>query len=150
MKIINIRKQPKYKEKAIAYFQKRWANDNTKIIYEDCISHSLTAENPLPIWYLLMDGEQIVGGAALVTNDFISRMDLYPWFVALFIEENYRGNNLGRLLIEKAKSDSAEIGFKYMYLSTKHIGYYEKFGFEFIGMGYHPWGDSSRIYKIAV
>ena len=30
----------------------------------------------------------------------------------------------------------------------KYIGYYEKYGFNFIGMGYHPWGETSRIYKL--
>ncbi len=34
-----------------------------------------------------------------------------------------------------------------IYLSTDLIGYYEKLGFVFIGNGFHPWGDVSRIYE---
>ena len=30
---------------------------------------------------------------------------------------------------------------------AKAIKLYEKYGFEYSGIGYHPWGESSRIYK---
>jgi N-acetylglutamate synthase-like GNAT family acetyltransferase len=147
MKIIPIKYNPELVSKAIAFFQKCWADDNSKMVYENCISNSLDLLNPLPQWYLLMEGDLIIGGAGLVTNDFISRMDLYPWFVALFIEEEYRGNQYGSLLLQKAQEDAQKAGFKHLYLSTKLNGFYEKYGFDYIDDGYHPWGEKSRIYK---
>ena len=73
-----------------------------------------------------------------------------PWLCALYIEDNYRGNSLGNLLISQIKIDVAKMGFNKVYLCTDHIGYYEKYGFIYIGTGYHPWGDSSRVYKCEV
>ncbi len=148
--IRNIRERPDYKDKAIAYFQSKWANEDSLMVYEDCISWSTKTDSPLPVWYLLMDGENIVGCAGLVTNDFISRMDLWPWLCALYIEPDYRGNAYGSLLIAQIKQEAAKAGFSKLYLSTDHVGYYEKYGFAFIGMGYHPWGESSRIYECAI
>ena len=150
MKVANIRKNPEYMEQAIAYFQSKWGNRQNKKVYENCIKNSIDAQNPIPIWYLLVDSDNIVGCAGLVTNDFISRMDLWPWLVALFIEKKYRGQHLGKLLISQIKEDVAEMGFEKLYLSTDHKGYYEKYGFSYIGDGYHPWGESSRIYEIEV
>ena len=146
MKIISIRENPAYKDKAINYFQSKWPTV-LPVIYEDCINHSIGSMNPLPQWYLLEKGSSIIGCAGLITNDFISRMDLYPWICAVYVEKDHRGNNYGFLLIDKAKKDAKKARFKYLYLCTDHVGYYEKFGFTYIGQGYHPWGDESRIYQ---
>ncbi len=149
MKIISVRENPEYKERAISYLQECW-QEVSPIIYEDCISNCINAEQSLPQWYLLEKDGKIIGCAGLVTNDFISRMDLYPWLCALFIEVEYRGNDYGSLLISRAKKDTKEFGFNYLNLCTDHIGYYEKYGFSYLGQGYHPWGEESRIYQIAV
>ena len=149
MKIISVRNNPEYKEQAIKYLQNSWP-EVSPVIYENCISHSINAEQPLPQWYLLEKDDEIIGCAGLITNDFISRMDLYPWLCALFIDEQHRGNSHSSLLIEQAKKDSKYYGFKYLNLCTDFTGFYEKYGFEYIGQGYHPWEEESRIYQIVL
>lgn len=147
MKIISIKENPDYKQAAIEYFQKKWATENSMMVYDDCITHCIGSPSPLPQWYLLMDGEKIAGCAGLITNDFVSRMDLYPWLCALYIEPDYRGNEYGKLLIEKGKQDAKDIGFENIYLVSDHRGYYEHYGFERIATGYHPWGETSGIFR---
>lgn len=147
MRIISVRENPEYKDKIIQFFQNSWS-EIAPIIYEDCISHSINAKDSLPQWYVLENNNEFIGCAGLITNDFISRMDLYPWVCAIFIEEKHRGNNYSKLLIEKAKEDSKKAGFQNLYLCTDHIGFYEKMDFKYIGQGYHPWEEESRIYQI--
>jgi GNAT superfamily N-acetyltransferase len=148
MRMVSVGESPEYTERAIGYFQRVWASEASRPVYDDCIRHIVPGG--LPQWYLLMDGDEIAGCAGLITNDFISRMDLYPWLCALFIEPEYRGNGYGALLIQKAKEDTKKAGYQRLYLCTGHIGYYEKYGFSCIGEGYHPWGESSRIYAAGV
>lgn len=69
------------------------------IIYEDSISHSINAKNDLPQWYLLEKEDKIIGCAGLITNDFISRGDLYPWVCGVYIDEKERGNAYSSLLL---------------------------------------------------
>ena len=144
--ILSVREHPEEADRFIRYFQSRWASEDSMMVYDDCIRSALSSDSPLPQWYLLMDGDKIVGGAGLITNDFVSRMDLYPWICALYIEEEYRGHGLGSLLLDHARKDAGRLGYKSVYLLTDHIGYYEHYGFTHIGTGYQPWGDASRIY----
>lgn len=147
MNIVSVRKQPEYARAAIKYFQDKWASEESMMVYEDCIMNCITSESPLPQWYLLYENDEIIGCAGLITNDFISRMDLYPWICALYIEEKHRGNSYGNLLLEQAKQDAKKGGFKSVYLCTDHEGYYENYGFKYLAQGYHPWGEESRIYE---
>ena len=152
MKVVSLRQQPQYLETAIAYFQKRWGSKDSMMVYDNCLRNCIAAKAPLPQWYLLVDEhtETVAGCAGLITNDFISRMDLYPWLCALFIEPEYRGHAYGRLLIEKCKEDSRKADFHRLYLCSDHVGYYEHYGFTRIGTGYHPWSETSGIFEASV
>lgn len=150
MKIVSVREQPEFVEDVTNFIKGIWANENNQMVYEDCIKYSVLSDNSLPQWYVMMKNNEIIGCAGLITNDFISRMDLYPWICSLYIDHDYRKNNYGFKLIDKACEDAKIAGFKAVYLCTDHIGYYEKYGFEYIGDGYHPWGEVSRIYKYLI
>lgn len=150
MKIISVREHANFASNAIQYFQKQWADENTNLLYEDCILHSLKTKSPLPQWYLLMDGDEMIGCAGLITNDFISRMDLYPWLCALFIDESYRGHSYSQLLIDYAKHDAKSLGFSNIYLCSDLVNFYEKYGFTYMGIAYQPFGNSISIYQCSL
>ena len=121
MRVISVREKPEYKEVAIKYFPSKWPEVAPEI-YEDCITHTVGSEHVLPQWYLLEKEGIIMGCAGLITNDFICRMDLYPWFCALYVEEAYRGNAYAVLLVEKAKEDTRKAGFSRMWGITRNTG----------------------------
>ena len=101
-----------------------------------------------PQWYVLRDGARLVGCAGLITNDFISRGELYPWLCALHVEQDLRGRNLGGRLIRHAADHARALGFRSLHLCSDLRGYYEKFGFQPDGVGYHPWGETAQVYSL--
>ncbi|AUU11251.1 GNAT family N-acetyltransferase [Serratia marcescens] len=147
MDMISVRQAPELAPRAIAYFQRHWATAETLMMYEDAINRSLGAINPLPQWYLLMENDRILGCAGLITNDFISRGELYPWLCALYVEEAQRGRGHGAKLIEHVAAETRRLGFPQLHLCTDLEGYYERSGFVYNGLGYHPWGEASRVYS---
>lgn len=144
-KIISVRENPEYLSHAVDYFSSKWGAGYD--VYKDCITHSLDTPSPLPRWYLLeKDGGEIIGCFSLITNDFNSRQDLWPWLAALYIEETERGQALGGKMLAHGVAEAKRLGFDTVYLATDHIGYYEKYGWKYIGTCYSP-GDESRLYS---
>ncbi|MBQ3080645.1 MAG: GNAT family N-acetyltransferase [Clostridia bacterium] len=146
--IVSVREKPEIAETAIDYISSKWTDDEGKELYRDCIGHTANAEGALPEWFLAVKGEKIVGCAGVIPNDFVSRMDLMPYLCALFVEEDERNKGIGRMLISRARAYAGAAGFRYIYLCTDHVGYYERYGGEFIAMGVHPWKEKSRIYRL--
>ena len=91
---------------------------------------------------------EIIGCAGLITNDFISRGELWPWLCALYVDPRYRGHGLAFRLIEHIAQQAKQLGFMQLHLCTDLEGLYEKAGFYFDGPGYHPWGEVSRVYSL--
>lgn len=148
-RVVSVRQEPEYRERCIACLQSSWP-EVSPVVYRDCVDNCMDSESPLPQWYLLECEGDIVGCAGLVTNDFVSRMDLWPWLCAVYVDEAHRGRRLSGLLIDRAREDALQFGFSRLYLTTDMTGFYEKFGFDYLAQGYHPWGDESRIYQTAL
>jgi len=146
--IRSVRKNPEEWKTFSDYIAPRWTDEEWKRLYDDCIYHSLNARFPLPEWFLAVKGEKIVGCVGLITNDFISRMDLMPWMCALYVEEDERGKGIAGRLIAAAGEYARLNGFHKMYLATDHTSFYERYGGVYIGDGVHPWKETSRIYMM--
>ena len=48
------------------------------------------------------------------------------------------------------KLNSEQAGFRTLYLCTDSVGLYERYGFAYLADGYHPWGETSRIYQCSL
>ena len=146
LQIIAIREHPKYFDRAVDYFSSRWGIDRK--IYEESISDSITTSNPLPRWYIMLKGDTIIGSFGLIENDFMVRKDLLPWLCALYIEESERGKALGSKLLAYGRQEALKLGFHKVYLCTDHVGYYERYGWDFFGLEESEWGGKTRVYSI--
>ena len=147
IKIVNVNEFSGGVEVASKYVHGKWGNQTNYLFYYDSILHSSIDSKALPRFFLLLKEKEIIGCYGLLTNDLVSRQDLLPWFACLFIEENERGQNFGKLLLEHAEQECSHIGISSFYLTTEHDGYYEKYGWQRIEDGYFSSGKKIRIYK---
>ncbi len=133
-------------KEAIEYIWKCWGNQNNRKFYEDCINHAFLGAQSLPGFYLLLEGNQIQGCYALLTNDIISRQDLMPWLACLYVNESVRNQGWAGKLLEHGLEEAKRMGFSTLYLSTDLEGFYEKKGWKLFGRGYNLWDEPSKIY----
>ena len=145
MNIINVRECPEWLARAADYFSSRWNID--RALYLDSIGDSISTSMPMPRWYLMLRGEDIVGGFGLIENDFMARTDLCPWLCAVYIEPAERGMELGSRLLEHGRREAAKLGYGKVYLNTDHVGYYEKYGWRYMGDFAHQGGSDTRVYE---
>ena len=126
---ITLKDKPKLINEVASWFSKKWAVP--KEAYLECMNAYLNGETELG-WYLCLDKEKIVAGLGVIDNDFHERKDLTPNICAVYTEEEYRNQGIAGNLLNKAIVDLKVKGITPVYVLTDHIGFYERYGFEFV------------------
>lgn len=96
---------------------------------------------------MLVDGEKLVSFCTLAEKDDIQPTDLTPWIGWVYTFPDYRGNRYVGKLLSHAEGLAREAGVENIYISTNHIGLYEKYGYEFYKIMKDVDGEDSRVYK---
>ena len=130
-KFITLREKSELMNKAAEWFHSKWSVPTEA--YLECMEAYLKQETELG-WFLCLDGDQIVGGLGVIKNDFHDRPDLTPYVCAVYSEESHRCLGIAGKLLNMAVEDLRDKGFSPVYLVTDHIGFYERYGWEFLCM----------------
>ena len=128
---ITLKERPELAETAAEWFHQKWGVPEEA--YLDCIRAYLSGETDYG-WYLCMDGDRIIGGMGVIENDFHDRKDLAPNVCAVYTEEAYRGQGIAGRLLNLTVEDMRKKGISPLYLVTDHVGFYERYGWEFLCM----------------
>lgn len=128
---VTLREKPEYKDSAAAWFHEKWGVPTEA--YLECMEAYLGHATECG-WYLCLDGSKIVGGMGVIENDFHNRKDLTPNVCAVFTEEAYRGQRIAGNLLDMVLEDTKGKGITPIYLVTDHVGFYERYGWEFLCM----------------
>ena len=128
---ISLREKSEIKDLAAEWFHSKWGVPTEA--YLECMDAYLCNETEYG-WYLCLTGNQIIGGMGVIENDFHDRKDLTPNVCAVFTEEGYRGQGIAGNLLNMVVNDMKSKGISPIYLITDHIGFYEKYGWEFLCM----------------
>ena len=131
-KIVRLTDKPEIKEQAAQWFHEKW--DIPLNAYLESMDECLTEGNPVPQWYVATEDNRIIGGLGVIENDFHDRQDLVPNVCAVYTEEDRRRRGVAGALLHYVCADMKEKGIDTLYLVTDHIGFYERYGWEFYCM----------------
>ncbi len=128
---ITLRQRPELKEYAAQWFHQKWGVP--KEAYLECMDAYLSDKTEYG-WYLCLDKDKIVGGLGVIENDFHNRKDLTPNICAVYTEQDYRCKGIAGRLLGMAVKDLRSKEISPVYLLTDHVGFYERYGWEFLCM----------------
>ena len=139
-----LREKPELLDQAARWFQEKWGVPMEA--YRECMQAYLNRETEYG-WYLCLDEGRIVGGLGVIENDFHDRKDLRPNVCAVYTEEAFRGQGIAGKLLDLVVVDLKEKGISPVYLLTDHVGFYERYGWEFFCMAQGDGEEEpSRLY----
>lgn len=128
--IIKLRDFPSMKDAMADWFSSKW--NVPRQAYEESMTACLAGSDPVPEWYVTLDGETIIGGLGVIENDFHNRPDLRPNVCAVYTEPAYRCQGVAGALLYTVCRDMAARGIRTLYLVTDHTSFYERYGWEYL------------------
>ena len=128
---ITLRDRPELKDTAAEWFHEKWGVPAEA--YLECMEAYLNKETENG-WYLCLKGDHIVSGLGVIENDFHERKDLSPNICAVYTEVDSRGKGIAGELLNMAVEDLRTKGISPVYLVSDHVGFYERYGWEFLCM----------------
>ena len=128
LRYIQLRENPKLKAPAAAWFHSKWRVPEEA--YLECMTDYLEGRTEYG-WYLCLDGDDIAAGMGVIQNDFHDRKDLFPNVCAVYTDAGYRGRGIAGRLLDMTVEDLRSKGISPVYLVTDHMGFYERYGWQF-------------------
>ena len=95
---------------------------------------------------MLTDGDELLSFCTFAEKDDIQPTDLTPWIGFVYTFPEHRGRRLVGLLFEEIERLAREEQVPEVYISTNHIGLYEKYGCEYLMQMNDINGEPSRVY----
>lgn len=146
MKILPLFQKPQYAEQVTDWIWQAFGTPDSRDFFASIVATSQW-EGELPLTFVAVEGNKLVGTVGLWRCDLISRQDLYPWLAALYIDENQRGRGLGAKLQQHVIEHARALGYPQLYLYSACKDYYERFGWEYIGDGLDYPDKVVHLYK---
>lgn len=116
------------------------------------LMHSLNT-NRLPQTFVAVEDGQAIGMYQLsMIDDLYSRPDLYPWLIDVYVDPAHRHRGVFFAMMATVPSNAKAAGLTELYLYTKHIGLYERFGWTFSGevRTFRPDSPVERLYHLSL
>ena len=95
---------------------------------------------------LLTDGDELISFCTYAQKDDIQPTELTPWMGFVYTFPEHRGHRYMGLLFEEIERIAKEEHISEVFISTNHIGLYEKYGCDYRTQMNDMNGEVSRIY----
>ena len=149
MNILPLYAAKQHAEQVIDWLWHAFGDGVSRAFFADIITHSQTPD-ALPLTFVAVEGEQLLGTVGLWRCDLMTRQDLYPWLAALYVDEAARGKGLAGLLQDHVKDYALRAGYSELYLWSACRDFYERYGWHDIGEGLEYPNKKVHLYRCSL
>lgn len=149
VKILPLYEAPHFATQVTDWLWAAFGDTLSRDFFASVIAHSQRPE-ALPVTFIAVEGETLLGTVGLWRCDLISRQDLWPWLAALYVDEAARGQGLAGRLQQHVKDYARERGFTQLHLYSACRDFYERFGWHYIGDGLDYPATTVHLYRCAL
>lgn len=150
MKIINLRSAPEHIPTIAKWHHEQWGYLNPGGTIDTRIERMQRYLTPvaMPAMYICVDGDRVLGTAALVESDMDSHPELSPWLASVYVRADYRKQGIGSMLVNKVVAVAKTLGHSPLYLFTPdQAHFYQGLGWQFIALESYR-GSEATLMKI--
>jgi N-acetylglutamate synthase-like GNAT family acetyltransferase len=148
LKIINLRSAPEHVLTIAKWHHEQWGylnpggTVNTRV---EKMQRYLTGV-AMPSMYICVDGDKVLGTAALVESDMDSHPELSPWLASVYVRADYRRQGIGAQLVNKVVAVAKTLGHSPLYLFTPDQShFYQHLGWQFIAQESYRGGEATLM-----
>ncbi len=138
--IVNLRDRPEYLEQLAQWHQQEWShlNPGESLAQRILRMQHYLSDHLIPSMYIALNGDKLLGSAAIVEHDMDNHTELSPWLASVFVNPHHRRQGIGTALV-KYVTQLAGNKFDLLFLFTPDQShFYRRLGWtEFSREQYH-------------
>jgi len=134
MNIIDLRTATHHIPTLAQWHHDEWSYLNPGASVENRIEkmRSYLGENVIPTMLIAVEGDELLGSAALIARDMDTKPELSPWLANVYVGSDKRGLGIGAQLVLAIMELAKQNRFSRIYLFTPdQENFYAKLGWKF-------------------
>lgn len=135
MNILDLRHAPQHIPTIARWHFDEWGYLNPGKTLEQRVERMqrYLSDTPIPSMLIAIEGDEILGTAALVEADMDSHPELTPWLASVYVRGDQRGRGLGKQLVQALMDFAGQQHLQRLYLFTPdQAAFYAKLGWKTI------------------
>ncbi|HBU6132840.1 GNAT family N-acetyltransferase [Enterobacter sp. 168J2] len=147
--ILPLYEAPRYAEQVTDWLWQAFGEGLARDFFHSIVEHSQTP-GALPLTFIALEDERLLGTVGLWRCDLITRQDLYPWLAALYVDDAARGKGLAGELQQHVIRFAARAGYDELHLWSACRDFYERYGWQYIGDGLEYPDKTVHLYRYSL
>lgn len=133
MNIIDLRDSPGFIPLLASWHHAEWSHFNPSQSMEGRITkmRMYLLDDLVPSTFVAIDGDMVLGSAALVTSDLETHPELTPWMASVYVHPDHRQQGIGSALVKHVMEQARTGGFETLHLFTEdQVALYQGLGWQ--------------------